>query len=173
MELLCERCKRLVEEDVCPFCGGAAVREPADGDECWMTELDWTRTAAFSDLLNRNGIPFRAYIGTPGGKYHGPTRVFYVPYGRLEDAWAELEKLSAILDGAPAAEDTEAEIFEGDEIDRMEAAALDELNPEELEAYSKKITRTLKWIKAQEQAWKERTNRLRDMKEEIEYLMDE
>ena len=24
-----------------------------------------------------------------------------------------------------------------------------------------------------EQAWKERTNRLRDMKEEIEYLMDE
>ena len=24
MELLCERCKRLVEEDVCPFCGGTA-----------------------------------------------------------------------------------------------------------------------------------------------------
>ena len=173
MELLCERCKRLTEEDVCPSCGGTELREPMDDDECRLAELDWSRTAAFAELLNRNGIPFREHIGMPGGKYHGPSRVFYVPFRCLEDARTEWENLIAILEGVPTKAETGEGFFEGDEIDRMEAADLDGLSPEELKAYSRKITRTLKWIRAQEQAWKERTNRLRDMKEEIEYLLDE
>ena len=173
MELFCVRCKCLTEEEVCPSCGGTELREPVDGDECRLVGLDWTRTAAFAELLNRSGIPFREHIGMPGGKYHGPSRVFYVPFRCLEDARTELENLFAILDGVPTKEEAAEGFFEGDEIDGMEAADLDNLSPEELKAYSRKITRTLKWIKAQEQAWKERTNRLRDMKEEIEYLLDE
>ena len=63
------------------------------------------------------------------------------------------------------------DIFTADEIDRMEAIMLDEMNPEELEAYRDRIIRTLKEIKAQERLWKQRTNLLLDMKEEAECLI--
>ena len=63
------------------------------------------------------------------------------------------------------------DIFTADEIDRMEAIRLDEMNPEELEAYRDRIIRTLKEIKAQERLWKQRTNLLLDMKEEAECLI--
>ena len=63
------------------------------------------------------------------------------------------------------------DIFTADEIDRMEAILLDDMGPEELEAYRNRIIRTLKEIKAQERLWKQRTNLLLDMKEEAECLI--
>lgn len=63
------------------------------------------------------------------------------------------------------------DIFTADEIDRMEAILLDDMGPEELEAYRDRIIRTLKEIKAQERLWKQRTNLLLDMKEEAECLI--
>ena len=65
------------------------------------------------------------------------------------------------------------ELFEADEIDRMEASMLDEMSLEELRAYKEKIMRTLKEIKIQEQKWKQRTIILLDMKEEAECLIDD
>ena len=55
----------------------------------------------------------------------------------------------------------------------MECSILDGMDLEELKAYKDKISKTLKEIKALEQLWKERTNRLLDMREEAENLIDE
>ena len=63
------------------------------------------------------------------------------------------------------------DIFTADEIDRMEAILLDDMNPEELETYRNRIIKTLKEIRAQERLWKQRTNILLDMKEEAECLI--
>ena len=68
-------------------------------------------------------------------------------------------------------EEAANDIFTADEIDRMEAILLDDMGPEELEAYRDRIIRTLKEIKAQERLWKQRTNLLLDMKEEAECLI--
>lgn len=65
------------------------------------------------------------------------------------------------------------ELFEAEEIDRMEASMLDEMNLEELKAYKEKIIKTLKEIKEQEQKWKQRTIILLDMKEEAECLIED
>ena len=65
------------------------------------------------------------------------------------------------------------DLFDADEIDRMEAAMLDRMNAEELKAYISRINRTLKAIKMREQLWKQRTNILLDMKEEAEYLIED
>ena len=70
-------------------------------------------------------------------------------------------------------EEADTGLFEGDEIDRMEASMLDSLDLEELKAYKNRITKTLKWIKVQEQQWKQRTNILLDMREEAENLIDD
>ncbi len=66
-----------------------------------------------------------------------------------------------------------SELFAGDEIDSMEASALDDLSAEELKACLDKIRRTLKEIRLEEQRWKERTTRLLDMKEEAEALLED
>ena len=63
------------------------------------------------------------------------------------------------------------DIFTADEIDRMEAILLDDMNPEELETYRNRIIKTLKEIRTQERLWKQRTNILLDMKEEAECLL--
>ena len=65
------------------------------------------------------------------------------------------------------------DLFAGDEIDEMEASQLDDLSAEELKACLDKIRRTLKEIRIEEQRWKERTNRLLDMKEEAEALLED
>ena len=65
------------------------------------------------------------------------------------------------------------ELFDGDEIDRMEAAALESMELQELKAYKDKVQKTLKEIKVQERKWKERTHILLDMKEEAECLLED
>lgn len=65
------------------------------------------------------------------------------------------------------------ELFSAEEIDRMEASMLDDMNLEELKAYKDRIMKTLKAIRVQEQLWKQRTVVLLDMKEEAEYLIDD
>ena len=71
------------------------------------------------------------------------------------------------MDGA------DRDLFDGEEIDRMEAILLDDLDLEELKAYKDRISKTLKAIRAQEQLWKQRVNILLDMKEEAERQIEE
>ena len=70
-------------------------------------------------------------------------------------------------------ESFDPDLFSADEIDRMEAVMLDNMDPEALKAYKSRIMKTLKAIKVQEQLWKERTTILLDMKEEADYLIDD
>lgn len=74
---------------------------------------------------------------------------------------------------APELFSLSSELFAGDEIDRMEAYQLDDLSAEELKACLEKIRLTLKEIRLEEQRWKQRTNRLLDMKEEAEALLED
>ena len=67
----------------------------------------------------------------------------------------------------------DGELFSADEIDQMETALLDDMDPEELKAYKSKIMKTLKEIRVREHLWKQRTTILLDMKEEAEYLIDD
>ena len=173
MELLCLKCRRLVEEDPCPFCGSAETREPVQEDACYLAEMDSPRAALLAGTLEKAGIPFRVQTSRVGKiKLF---RVFYVPYDRLEDAWSEVQRLWGEDQPASAVpgEDPGPELFSGDEIDRMEAAGLDDMDLEELKAYRSRIIRTLKAIRIMEQKWKERSNILLDMKEEAEYLIDD
>ena len=64
-------------------------------------------------------------------------------------------------------------LFDAQEIDLMEASVLDDLSLEDLQEYRDRITKTLKEIRRQEQLWKQRTVILLDMKEEVEYQIEE
>ncbi len=65
------------------------------------------------------------------------------------------------------------DLFDAQEIDLMEASVLDDLSLEDLQEYRDRITKTLKEIRRQEQLWKQRTVILLDMKEEVEYQIEE
>ena len=174
MALICEKCRRIIMEDVCPVCGSTQTREPADNDHAFLiTTSDAASAAVVSELLNQKDIPFRMNTISIG-KY-SVTRDFYVPYSRLEEAEIEVGKLWKEEQPAGDAwsEGFGSDVFQADEIDQMEWSVLDGMNVEELKAYKDKISKTLKEIKAQEQLWKERTNRLLDMREEAENLIDE
>ena len=173
MELLCEKCRRLVETRQCPFCGSPETREPENGDYCCLAVLDGSGAAILAGKLKLSGIDFRmqaASIGRVKLMY-----VFYVPYGRIEDAWSEIQKLWGDDHSVTAEyfEGTGTGLFDADEIDRMEASMLDSMDLEELKAYRSKIMKTLKEIRVQEQKWKQRTNILLDMKEEAECLIED
>ncbi len=174
MVLICEKCRRIIMEDVCPVCGSTQTREPADDDHAFLiTTSDAASAAVISELLNQKSIPFRMNTISIG-KY-SVTRDFYVPYSRLEEAEIEVGKLWKEEQPAGDAwsEGFGSDVFQADEIDQMEWSVLDGMDLEELKAYKNKISKTLKEIKTQEQLWKERTNRLLDMREEAENLIDE
>ena len=174
MALICEKCRRIIMEDVCPFCGSTETREPADDDRAFLiTTSDAASAAVISELLNQKDIPFRMNTISIG-KY-SVTRDFYVPYSRLEEAEIEVGKLWKEEQPAGDAwsEGFGSDVFQAEEIDQMEWSDLDGMDLDGLKAYKEKITKTLKEIKAQEQLWKERANRLLDMREEAGNLIDE
>ena len=88
MELLCQRCRRLVETEQCPFCGSTETREPQNADACYLTELDGPVAPALAGRLERSGIPYRI-VTSRIGKIK-VFRVFFVPYDRIDDAMSEV-----------------------------------------------------------------------------------
>jgi hypothetical protein len=161
-------------EDVCPVCGSTETREPADDDRAFLiTTSDAASAAVLSEFLNQKDIPFRMNTVSIG-KY-SVIRDFYVPYSRLEETEIEVGKLWKEEQPAGDAwsEGFGSDAFQAEEIDQMEWSDLDGMDLDGLKAYKEKITKTLKEIKAQEQLWKERANRLLDMREEAGNLIDE
>ena len=173
MVRICEKCRRIIMEEVCPVCGSTETREPADDDRAFLiTTSDAASAAVLSEFLNQKDIPFRMNTVSIG-KY-SVIRDFYVPYSCLEEAQREMAKLWKEEPAGDAwNEELGSDVFQADEIDQMECSILDGMDLEELKAYKDKISKTLKEIKALEQLWKERTNRLLDMREEAENLIDE
>ena len=172
-EMICEKCRRLIVEDVCPVCGCTDVHEPAENDHAFLITADHAGSVMVSKILEQKDIPYKMAT-VQIGKY-SVTRDFYVPYGRLEEAELELENFS--VNKQPTedflSEGLGQDVFHAEEIDQMEWADLDDMELEELKAYKDKIVKTLKEIKAQEQQWKTRVTKLLDMKEEAEGLIED
>ena len=172
-EMICEKCRRIIVEDVCPICGCTDVHEPAENDHAFLITADHAGSVMVSKILEQKDIPYKMAT-VQIGKY-SVTRDFYVPYGRLEEAELELDNFS--VNKQPTedflSEGLGQDVFHAEEIDQMEWADLDDMELEELKAYKDKIVKTLKEIKAQEQQWKTRITKLLDMKEEAEGLIED
>ncbi len=172
-EMICEKCRRIIVEDVCPICGCTDVHEPAENDHAFLITADHAGSVMVSKILEQKDIPYKMAT-VQIGKY-SVTRDFYVPYGRLEEAELELDNFS--VNKQPTedflSEGLGQDVFHAEEIDKMEWADLDDMELEELKAYKDKIVKTLKEIKAQEQQWKTRVTKLLDMKEEAESLIED
>lgn len=172
-EMICEKCRRIIVEDVCPICGCTDVHEPAENDHAFLITADHAGSVMVSKILEQKDIPYKMAT-VQIGKY-SVTRDFYVPYGRLEEAELELDNFS--VNKQPTedflSEGLGQDVFHAEEIDQMEWADLDDMELEELKAYKDKIVKTLKEIKAQEQQWKTRVTKLLDMKEEAESLIED
>ena len=172
-EMICEKCRRIIVEDVCPICGCTDVHEPAENDHAFLITADHAGSVMVSKILEQKDIPYKMAT-VQIGKY-SVTRDFYVPYGRLEEAELELDNFS--VNKQPTedflSEGLGQDVFHAEEIDQMEWADLDDMELEELKTYKDKIVKTLKEIKAQEQQWKTRVTKLLDMKEEAEGLIED
>ena len=172
-EMICEKCRRIIVEDVCPVCGCTDVHEPVENDHAFLITADHAGSVMVSQILEQKDIPYKMAT-VQIGKY-SVTRDFYVPYGRLEEAELELDNFS--VNKQPTedflSEGLGQDVFHAEEIDQMEWADLDDMELEELKAYKDKIVKTLKEIKAQEQQWKTRVTKLLDMKEEAEGLIED
>ncbi|MBR5962002.1 MAG: hypothetical protein IKZ98_13545 [Clostridia bacterium] len=167
MELICTRCSQLVETQTCPHCGSAETRVPEGDDYCKLAEVTGSMAVVLEGALAKKGIPYRMHTTTMDKVYM--FRSFYVPYSRIDDAYITLHELWG--DEPPVLD--ENELFAPEEIDGMDVSQVEDLSLEELTAYKDKIMKTLKAIKYQEQQWKQRSNLLLDMKEEVENLIED
>ena len=96
--MYCEKCKRIIEEQRCPYCRKSTVREPEAKDPCFLTELDYLSSGILEDVLKQNGIPFlkKDVMGAGLAIKVGPMldrSRFDIPYDRLEEAAAVSDEL--------------------------------------------------------------------------------
>lgn len=89
--MYCEKCSRVFDGERCPACGSRRVRQPADGDLCFLAEQDYLTTSILEDMLKQEGIPFLAkgVMGAGLAVKAGPTLErtrFYVPFEHLQQA---------------------------------------------------------------------------------------
>ncbi len=166
MERLCTRCRRIIETEQCPSCGGTETRLPESTDECLIVVLANYHSLVFAEALRYRGIPFR--MVTTLGKT-SMFREFYVPYSRIDDAFDELEKL---CEGRLLASE-EDQVFTDEELERMDISQLEGMDAESLKAFIGRIRNTMKAIKCQEALWKDRSNLLFEMKEEAELRLED
>ncbi len=98
--MYCEKCKRIIQEERCPFCKRSTVREPEQKDPCLLTEMDYISSGILEDVLQQRGIPFlrKGVMGAGLAIKVGPMldrSRFYVPFDQLETAMAVTDELFA------------------------------------------------------------------------------
>ena len=106
--MYCEKCRRIIQEDQCPFCKKSIVREPDPEDLCLLTELDYISSGILEDLLKQNNIPYlkKDVMGAGMAIRVGPMfemSRFYVSYDQLGGAQEVIGNLF------PPADETEKE----------------------------------------------------------------
>ena len=52
----CENCHLLAQGPVCPYCGSTPLREPKDGDYCYLATMMSPWGEAMQELLKDAGI---------------------------------------------------------------------------------------------------------------------
>ena len=164
----CSKCKRIIDTEKCLACGSWQTRAPQAEDLCLLTERGYVQSTILADVLNQKGIPFmtqsRAIKGC--GLTMGP-RAFYVSYDRLAEAQAAEDDLFPEEGGDTAAEGEEplTVLSAPEPLKDEDIYGLGEKSPEELNAYRKQLTDTLREIKEREAA-------IRDVIDEIDYLLE-
>jgi hypothetical protein len=98
--MYCEKCKRIIQEERCPFCKRSTVREPEANDLCLLTERDYISSGILEDVLQQRGIPFlrKGVMGAGLAIKVGPMldrSRFYVSFDQLETAMAVTDELFA------------------------------------------------------------------------------
>ena len=98
--MYCEKCKRIIETELCPFCKRSKVREPEQGDLCFLTEQDYISSGILEDILKQNSIPYlkKDVMGAGLAIKVGPMldrSRFYVSYEQLSNAKTVVDELFA------------------------------------------------------------------------------
>ena len=112
MQMYCERCSRIVEEERCPYCKNRKLREPEAKDPCLLTEQDYITSGILEDVLKQNSIPFlkKGVMGAGLAIKVGPMLErsrFYVPFELLESASAVADELLGAPEGDTEPEETD------------------------------------------------------------------
>ena len=58
-EMICEKCRRIIVEDVCPICGCTDVHEPAENDHAFLITADHAGSVMVSKILEQKDIPYK------------------------------------------------------------------------------------------------------------------
>jgi len=98
--MYCEKCKRVIGTDRCPFCKKGKVRELQPDDICFLTEQDYVSSGMLEDVLRQNDIRFlkKDVMGAGMAIKVGPMLErsrFYVPAEQWEDAVSITDQLFA------------------------------------------------------------------------------
>lgn len=96
--MYCEKCKRLINDSVCPVCGNKKIREATEQDICFLVEKDQIWSGMLEDVLKQNNIPvfvqsnIGAGMAIKAGSMFERIR-FYVPFAHWEAANALVDEL--------------------------------------------------------------------------------
>ena len=55
--MYCEKCCRIFDGDHCPNCRKSRVRQPEQGDPCFLAEENYVSSTILEDLLKQNNFP--------------------------------------------------------------------------------------------------------------------
>lgn len=96
--MYCEKCCRIFDGEHCPNCRKSNVRQPEQGDPCFLAEENYVTSTILEDLLKQNNIPYlkKDVMGAGMAIKVGPMLErsrFYVPFERLSSATAIMEDL--------------------------------------------------------------------------------
>jgi len=180
MSFYCENCRRVFDSEQCPVCGSADVRTAEPADPCFLTEQGYVQASILADILTQQGIPYMTRMRSIKGcaTIMMGNRLFYVACRDLEAAQNVVNELFYTLEeDAENSQPVEgmlredAEVFTPEEIDCLEVP--ENISPEDLAMFSKKLKATLKEMKLQERLCRERMDLLRDMIDETDFLLED
>ena len=97
--MYCEKCCRIFEGDHCPNCRKSRVRQPEQGDPCFLAEENYVSSTILEDLLKQNNTPYlkKDVMGAGMAIKVGPMLErsrFYVPFSVYENARPIAEELA-------------------------------------------------------------------------------
>ena len=89
--MYCPNCNILTNEEKCPVCKGAYLRDPDPEDYCFLVEKELIWASSLEDLLKDNGIPCvtRNVLGAGLAAKIGSAmerKRFFVPYSHYSTA---------------------------------------------------------------------------------------
>lgn len=95
--LYCEKCKSLINSNICRLCGTKKVREPKENDAVYLVTRNYLFSKMLEDVLAKNNIPYlisrQGLCGTAPAKAPSGTDEykFFVPFGAYEKSKELLE----------------------------------------------------------------------------------